>query len=141
MYWFYIDLAVLLALGLLGASSVIVKKKPDAKEALEKLAKYSGYVGAVALLWGIWGVIDAILHLGLLSVVPLLWITWLATSVIFIGLGTIFGFGLASTYVSSESAKIKGEAVRRKLVPYQSLLGFVSLGLVVWWPILYWVIY
>ncbi len=137
---FWVNVLVLLALGVLGAASLIAKKKPDAKEMLDKLAKFSGYIGAVAALWGIWRIIDALIHVKLLSYVPLIWVTALATGVVEAGLGFIFGWGLATTYLSDE-AKAKGEDLRQKLVGLQVTLGLVAIGLAIWWIVLMYVIY
>lgn len=136
MGWqFWVNLLVLLALGVLGTASLIVKKKPDAKELIDKLAKFSGYIGSGAALWGVWIIIHSIRNIRWLSFSPLLWIAMLATGVVMAGLGFIFGWGLATTYLSEE-AKTKGEQVRQKLVPFQVILGLASLGLVVLWLLL-----
>jgi hypothetical protein len=133
---------MLLILGVLGASSVIVKKRPEAKDLIDKLAKISGYVGIVAVLWGIWDLIYLIRHIGMLGygiwgIVS--WVTWLAVTAVFIGLGFIFGYGLAAAYMSEE-AKAKAAGLRQKLVKYQIPLGWLSLCLVVWLIILTYVV-
>ena len=137
---FWINVLMLLALGVLGCAALIVKKKPEAKDLLDKLAKFSGYIGSIAALWGVWIIIRAILNIGMLSAAPLLWITILASGVAMAGLGFIFGWGMATTYLSEE-AKAKGEQLRAKLVPFQIILGLVSLGLGVWWILAVFVIY
>lgn len=137
-YW--LSLLFLLALGVLGASSVIVKKKPEAKELIEKLAKISGWVGVVSALYGIWGLINVLRYISMLRFLALMWFTMLASSLVFIGLGFIFGYGMVTSYLSEE-AKAKGEELRKKLVSYQIPLGYVSMGLAVWWLLLRFVIY
>ena len=131
---------MLLVLGVLGASSVIVKKRPEAKDLIDKLAKISGYVGIVAVLWGIWDLIWLLRFIRLLGHFPLTWITMLAVTVVFLGLGFIFGYGMAAAYMS-EDAKAKAEGIRQKLVKFQIPLGWLSLVLVVWLCLLNWVIY
>ncbi|HUU03615.1 MAG TPA: hypothetical protein VM425_19420 [Myxococcota bacterium] len=137
-YW--LSLLFLLALGVLGASSVIVKKKPEARELIEKLAKISGWVGVISALYGIWGVINVLRFVGMLRFLALMWLTMLVTSLVFIGLGFIFGYGMVTAYLSEE-AKAKGEQLRKKLVGFQIPLGYVSLVLAVWWLLLRFVIY
>ncbi|RLB58933.1 MAG: hypothetical protein DRI34_03370 [Deltaproteobacteria bacterium] len=132
-YW--LGLLLLAALGVLGASSVIVKKKPEAGELIDRLAKVSGWVGLVSALWGLWVLIGALRTLRVISVFPLHWLTMLATAAVLIGLGFIFGYGMVTTYLSAE-ARQKGEQLRRKLLGYQLVLGYVSLGLVAWWLLL-----
>jgi hypothetical protein len=131
---------MLFILGVLGASSVIVKKKPEAKDLIDKLAKISGYVGIVAVLWGIWDLIWLLRFIRLLGHFPLTWITMLAVTVVFLGLGFIFGYGMAAAYMS-EDAKAKAEGIRQKLLKFQIPLGWLSLALVVWLCLLNWVIY
>lgn len=133
-YQLAVNIALLFVLGALGASSVIVKKKPEAKKLIDNLTKISGYAGVVAVLWGIWDLIQLLTNLGMLGhgVSGIIaWLTWAAVTVVFLGLGFIFGYGLVATYMSEE-AKAKGEKIRQKLVGYQIPLGFLSLGLVVW---------
>ena len=141
MGWqFWVNVLVLLALGILGTAALIVKKKPDAKALIDKLAKFSGYIGALAALWGVWNIIDSIINIGLLSIMPLIWITALATGVVQAGLGFIFGWGMATTYLSAD-ARAKGEQMRQKLVAFQVILGLAAIGLAVWWILAVFVIY
>ncbi len=137
---YFLALICLLALGVLGASSVIVKKKPDAKQLIEKLAKVSGWVGLVSALIGLWVLIWCLRFISAMSAIPLIWLTTLATAAVMIGLGFIFGYGMVTTYLS-EQAKQKGEQMRQKLVAFQLPLGYVSLALFVWWILLRYVIY
>ena len=60
----------LVVLGILGASSLIISKRPDAKEAIGKLAPYQGWIGAVSALWGAWGIISSVLSIGWLATFP-----------------------------------------------------------------------
>ena len=140
MWEFWVNLIMLFILGVLGASSVIVKKRPEAKDLIDKLAKISGYVGIIAVLWGIWDLIWVIRFIRILGHFPLMWITMLAVTVVFLGLGFIFGYGMAAAYMSEE-AKAKAEGLRQKLLKFQIPLGWLSLGLVVWLCLLNWVIY
>ena len=128
---FWLNMLILLALGILGVSSVIIKKKPEAKELIDKLAKISGYIGIGAAAWGIYIVISSILNIRYIQLSALGWLTGLAAGVVFVGLGFIFGYGMVTAYLSEE-AKAKGEQLRQKLVNYQIPLGWVSLGLFAW---------
>ncbi len=124
-----VTLILLAVLGFLGIASFIVKKKPEAQELIAKLAKISGPIGIVSALWGLYMLIDALNTMG-----PFIHIVFLlvVTVLVFIVLGFVFGYGMVTTYLSAE-AKAKGEQLRMKLVAFQIPLGFVSLGLVVWW--------
>jgi hypothetical protein len=142
MWSFWVNVIMLLILGVLGASSVIIKKRPEAKDLIDKLSKISGYVGVLAVLWGIYDVIQLLTHLGMFKYGMwgiISWVTLLAVTAVFLGLGFIFGYGLAATYMSEE-AKAKMADLRQKLVGYQIPLGWLSLGLAVWLIVLTYVI-
>jgi hypothetical protein len=133
----WITIAALLILGVLGASSIILAKKPDAKEAIEKLSKIGGWVGVVAAIWGVWIVIQSLLNLGWLGAgiyFLVMWASYLATGLVLLILGFIFGYGMITTYLSAE-ARAKGEQMRAKLVGFQSKLGIVSIILAIWWVV------
>ncbi|MCS6760515.1 MAG: hypothetical protein MO852_17475, partial [Candidatus Devosia euplotis] len=91
-------------LGLLGASNLVIAKKPDAKELIAKLAPYQGWIGAVSALWGVWAIISSVLNLGLLGVAPLWWATLLGTGVVQFVLGTLLGIGVLKTFVTQPDA-------------------------------------
>jgi hypothetical protein len=69
-------------LGVLAIPSLIIAKKPNAKELIDKIAPYQGWIGAVSCFWGVWGIISSILHLGWLAHWPIFWATFLADSVL-----------------------------------------------------------
>jgi hypothetical protein len=122
----------LAVLGILGASSLIIARKPDAKEMIAKLAPYQGWIGAVSALWGVWGLISAVLSLSLLGVKPLLWITILANAVVLFGLGLLLGVGVLKTFIKNPEANAKMDQTITKLAPYQGTLGLVGIGLGIW---------
>ncbi len=133
----WITIAILLVLGVLGASSIILAKKPDAKEAIEKLSKIGGWVGVGAAIWGVWIVIQSLLNMGWLGAglyFLVLWVSGLATGLVMVALGFIFGYGMVTTYLSAE-ARAKGEQMRLKLVGFQAKLGILSLILAIWWVV------
>jgi len=124
----------LIILGLLAAPSLLLSKKPNAKELLDKITPYQGWIGLVFCFWGIWGVIQAILSLSLLSAFPIWWITWIAGSAISAVLGFILGYGMINKLLLSknEEAKKKGEALLAKLAPIQGKLGLIGVIVGIW---------
>jgi hypothetical protein len=122
----------LAVLGVLGASSIIIAKKPDAKEMIAKLAPYQGWIGAISCLWGVWGIIGAVLHLGWLSAWPIYWVTWLADSVLQFALGLILGIGTLKTFIKDPTANAKMDQTLTKLLPYQGNLGLLAIGVGIW---------
>jgi hypothetical protein len=122
----------LAVLGVLGASNLIIARKPDAKEMIAKLAPYQGWIGAISALWGAWWVINAVLNIGLLSVAPIAWMIWLATGAVMLLLGFLLGIGILKSFVKDEKANAKADQMMAKLTPYQGTLGLVAIGLGLW---------
>jgi hypothetical protein len=119
-------------LGVLGAASLIIAKKPDAKELIGKLTPYQGWIGAISALWGVWGVIDAVLNLGWIGHWPIYWATWLADSVLQAGLGLLLGVGVLKTFIKDATATAKMDQTIKKLAPYQGTMGLIAIGLGIW---------
>jgi uncharacterized membrane protein len=137
---------VLIVLGILGASSLIIKNKPEAKDLIDKIVPFQGWIGIGAFLWGIWIVIWSLMNAGYwLGWGSIMWTLWfiliLATGVMLVLLGFIFGFNLINKYALSkannEEATKKAEELLQKLVGIQIPLGIISiiLGIVslVWY--------
>jgi len=89
----------LVLLSIIAVPSLVLSKKPNAKELLEKIEPYQGWIGLVFCIWGVWGVISSILNIGWLTTAPIWWITLLAGSVIQATLGFLLGFGTINKLV------------------------------------------
>lgn len=124
----------LIVLSILAVPSLILSRKPNAKELLDKLTPFQGWIGLVFCVWGIWNIINVILGLGYLTTHPLWWITWLAASVVMAVLGFLLGYGLIQKYALSknEAAAKKGEQVRKKLAAIQGKLGIFGIIVGIW---------
>ncbi len=122
----------LAVLGALGASSLIIAKRPDAKDMIAKLAPYQGWIGAVSALWGVWGIISSVLNLGWLSVAPIYWVTFLADSVLQFGLGLILGIGVLKTFIKQPAAQAKMDDLITRMQPKQGMMGLVAIGVGIW---------
>ncbi|NER15889.1 hypothetical protein [Spongiivirga citrea] len=124
----------LILLSIIAVPSLILSKKPNAKELLEKIEPYQGWIGIVFCFWGVWGIISCILNMGLLTSAPIWWITWLAGCVVEATLGFMLGYGLISKFFLSknEAAKEKGEQLRKKIAPKQGKLGILGIAVGAW---------
>ena len=123
----------LIFLGILAVPSVLLSRQPNARPMLDKVAPYQGWIGLVFCVWGIWAVISAILNLPLLSVLPIWWLTWLATGVVTAALGFILGYPVITSLMGSNvQAKAKANQLLIKLTPLQGRLGLVAIGLGIW---------
>lgn len=129
----------LIILGLLAAPSLLLSRKPNAKELLDKITPYQGWIGLVFCFWGIWGVIQALLNVAWFGTIPIWWITWLASTAITAVLGFILGYGMINKLLLSknEEAKKKGEQILAKLAPIQGKLGLAGIIIGIWVIIAY----
>jgi len=116
--------------GILAASSLIIARKPNAKDLIDKLAPYQGYVGLALFGWGVWTMIHLPFYLRLLSVVPMHAAFSIANGVADVVVGFLLGFGLITKYAlsSSPAAISKGQQIRAKLAPMQGTFGLVAIA-------------
>lgn len=127
----------LIILSLLAVPSLLLSRKPDAKELLDKFVPYQGWFGVAGCIWGIWGIIECILYLGYFSYGIwgiIWWITWTVYALVETSLGFMLGYSLIAKYVLSknESAAKKGEEMLAKLQAYQGKLGIVGIIVGLW---------
>ncbi len=124
----------LILLSIIAVPSLLLSKKPNAKELLEKIEPYQGWIGLVFCFWGIWGIISAVLNVGWLSVAPILWVTYLVGNLLSALLGFMLGIGLMNKLFLSknEAAKEKAEELRAKIAPKQGKLGIMGLAVGAW---------
>lgn len=124
----------LILLSIIAVPSLLLSKKPNAKELLEKIEPYQGWIGLVFCFWGVWGIISAVLNIGWLSVAPILWATYLAGNILSALLGFMLGIGLINKLFLSknEAAKAKAEELRSKIAPKQGKLGILGLAVGAW---------
>ncbi len=124
----YIEPFLLILGGILAASSLIVAKKPDAKEMIAKIAPYQATIGIILLVWGIYNFIriGPKYAIDVIKAAPLLGIdiiAMLATSVL---LGIMFGMPMLAKMSASGAAK--GEQMAKKLAPFQVIIGLIAIG-------------
>ena len=122
----------LIVLGVVAVPSLIIAKRPDAKELIAKLTPYQGWIGAVSCLWGVWGIISAVLNIGWLSTWPIWWVSWLAGSILQAALGLILGIGTMKTFIKNPQAQLKMDETLAKLSPKQGMLGVAAIGVGIW---------
>ncbi|MBQ4913671.1 hypothetical protein J8L85_04430 [Maribacter sp. MMG018] len=124
----------LVLLSIIAVPSLVLSKKPNAKELLEKIEPYQGWIGLVFCILGVWGIITAILNIGWLTTAPIWWITLFAGSLVQTGLGFMLGFGLINKLFMSNNteAQEKAAELRSKIAPKQGKLGILGLIVGVW---------
>ena len=122
----------LVVLGILGAASLIIAKKPDAKELIAKISPYQGWIGAVSALWGVWGIINSIIHIGWMTTSFIYWVTFVVDSVLLAALGLLLGVGVLKSFIKDPTANEKMDQTIAKLAPYQGTMGLVAIGFGIW---------
>ena len=115
-------------LGLLGAASLIVARKPEAQEYFAKVTPYQGWIGAASMVWGLWGVIWALWHLGWLSAAPVSWLLHAAAAVLQLALGSVLGVGVIKPLVKHAKASAAMDQLVLKLLPFQAMLGIAAIA-------------
>ncbi len=121
----------LIVLGILGAASLIIARRPDAKQLIDKIVPFQGWFGAASVFYGIWDIISAVLNMGLMSAGVLWsiwWILWLVAGLLQISLGLLLGVGVIKSFVKDDAAKAKMDQTVVKLVPFQGTLGIISIA-------------
>ncbi|HEU4727450.1 MAG TPA: hypothetical protein VFT22_06170 [Kofleriaceae bacterium] len=115
--------------GILAASSLIIARKPNAKDLIDKLTPYQGWIGIVLFFWGVWGTLGTLGAISWLSVRPLLWVFWLASDVADLVVGFLLGFGLITRYALGKNlaAQARGQQIRARLAPYQGTFGLLAI--------------
>ena len=110
--------------GLIASSSIIISKKPNAQELLDKITPYQGWIGVILTFWGVFGLINSFLSIG--SIGTVWWIALAASAACFV-VGFILAYALISKYLleKNETAKIKGQELRAKLIKYQVPAGVI----------------
>lgn len=110
--------------GIIATSTLIVAKKPNAKELLNKLTPYQGWIGIILTFLGVWGIIQAFLSI---ETIGFSWSIALVVSVVEFIVGFLLAYSLISKYLleKNETAKEKGQELRAKLVIYQVPAGII----------------
>lgn len=122
----------LILLGICGASSLIIAKRPDAKHLIDRIVPYQGWFGAVSVLWGVWDLIGCLTGMSLMAAHPpiglIYWVLFLAAGLLEVSLGLLLGVGVLKTFVKNPTGQAKMDQTITKLSPFQGTLGFISIG-------------
>lgn len=125
---FLINILLLILAGILAISSVIVARKPDAKELIDKLVPFQALIGIVLLALGLVNFIRSLSAISYLfrSFPGIVTLAVLVTSIL---LGFMFGMPQIAKWIPGESgAEQKGRALATRLTPYQVTIGLIGLG-------------
>ena len=120
---------LLIAGGLLGASGLIIAKKPDAKELLNKLVPYQAGIGVGLLALGLLTLLRWLGHMmDFFKIAPLFSAALYGSCFVAMALGFFFGMPLIAKWIPGDSpAEEKAEAMAKKLAPFQTILGIAGI--------------
>ncbi len=106
--------------GIIASSSLIVSKKPNAKELIDKLVPFQGVIGVALTVFGVIGMLRLIFHIGTPG-----WLIGFAVAALEFIVGFLLAYSLISKYLleKNDEAKEKGQQLRAKLVKYQVPAG------------------
>ncbi len=124
----------LILLSIIAVPSLLLSKKPNAKELLAKIAPYQGWIGVVFCFVGILGIASAFLNFDMAITSTIWWLTLVFGSLVQAILGFILGYGLLmeKVFAKSDEAKAKAIQIREKLAPKQGKLGMLGLAVGTW---------
>ncbi|MDR0659310.1 MAG: hypothetical protein LBG19_00580 [Prevotellaceae bacterium] len=136
---------LLIVLSMVAVPSLILSKKPNAKELLDKIAPFQGWAGVFFCFWGLWNLIWILMHFEIMRIGMwgiLLWATYLAYAAITCILGFMLGYNLIVEYVLSKNEKTaeKGVRVQAKLAEMQGIVGILGVIIGLWMIILFFIL-
>lgn len=123
----YLFCFLLIAAGLLGASALIVAKKPDAQRIIDSLVPFQALIGAGALVLAIINLlrIGPRVVFDLIKLYPVYGVVVLAAILSGIVLGFMFAVPLMGRLGAGQQ---KAAELSQKLAPYQMMIGLVAVG-------------
>jgi uncharacterized membrane protein len=119
----------LIALGILAVPSLLLSRRPDAKDMLDKITPYQGWIGVIFCVIGLLNLLSALFNLNILFYFPIYGLIYLADAVVMTLLGFILGYPLIQKYALSRNAtaSAKGVQVLQRIRPMQGKLGVLAI--------------
>jgi len=133
MMLYFLYLLILIISGILAIPTLILSKKPSAKDLLDKVLPYQGWFGVIIIFIGLFEIIDLLSEANLYFTFGFggRWVLLLVTAIIMIILGFLLGFNLINHYILSKNPKsqVTGKNLITKLLPFQNILGIAAIVL------------
>jgi hypothetical protein len=123
---------LLIVTGALAAYSGIVRTWPNFRQGLDRIMPYKEWVAIPALIWGIWNLLRILAHLGMMTMLPAVWlIILLLANAAAVVLGFILSYEWIAQYLLTNvpNARRRGEEWRSKLLPRQVAVGWAGIVL------------
>jgi hypothetical protein len=143
-WYFWVTSLILIVGGALAASSLILAKKPNAKDLFLKIAPYQGSIGVVMFLWGIYDLLfNFLFHIGSffeIFKIPTIWwklfgIFAIVGFVCELVVGALLGASLITSNIAKKSPEMaaKAEVMIKKVAPWQTIFGIVAIIAGIYW--------
>jgi hypothetical protein len=103
---------LLIFAGALAAYSGLVRTWPNFRQGLDRIMPYKEWFAIPVLIWGIWNLLRILFHLGMMTMLPAMWlIIILVGNAVAVLLGFILGFELIAQYLltNAPNARRHGE--------------------------------
>src|SRR5262245_32077743 len=125
----FIVALLLIACGVLAASSFIIARRPDAKRFIDKMVPYEGVLGVVLFACGVLLLLRNVFDLpGVFRIGLFRGITWCAYIGSALLLGFLFGLPVIAKWIPGESpAEVKAFEMQKKVAVYQTGIGLVAI--------------
>lgn len=122
---------LLILLGILAVPSLLLSRKPEAKELLDKITPYQGWIGVAFCIIGLLNLIEGLFRLNILFYFPAYGLLFFAVALVMVLLGFVLGYGLIQKYALSrnEKASEKGSELLARIRPVQGRLGMLAIVL------------
>ncbi|PSK94993.1 hypothetical protein [Taibaiella chishuiensis] len=120
---------LLILLGILAVPSLLLSRKPEARELLDKITPYQGWIGVVFCVIGLLNLVDGLFRLNILFYFPMYGLLFFAVALVMALLGFVLGYGLIQKYALSRNnaASEKGAALLARIRPMQGRLGILAI--------------
>ena len=124
----------LILLSIIAIPSLLISKKPNAKEFLEAIEPYQSWTGLVFSFLGIWGFVSSAMHIDWLVSNFIWWITMVIGNLIQAILGFMLSYSMLHKLFLSKKERMKEKAIliRSKIAPKQGKLGVLAIVIGVW---------
>lgn len=121
-----IGIFVLIAGGILATASLIVAKKPNARELIAKIQPFQASIGVFLLVMGIINLLRFLPHIKqVIDMAPALAAVIMAVIACSVLLGLMFGMPIVARF--SPQGAAKGEELAKQLAPFHTLIGVVGI--------------
>ncbi len=131
---------ILLLLGAMCATEEISKYRPSLRIALEAVSPFRGYIGIAGMGYGSILFLRTLSEIGLFPLIPFVYMATVSASLVCMAAGALLAYPTLSSFFTdplSEEKRLELELLHKKLLSYQTTLGYAALALGLFHTLLY----